>query len=327
MNPTSIHSHFTPEGWHTVTPRIVVHGAEQMVDFAKHVFDATGDYRRDMPSVISIGDSMIMISEAGIRKPTSSFLYVYVEDTDETYRRALQAGARSLEEPAEVPYGDRRSMVEDQWGNTWQIATYLGGRNVSKKRRTSEENMRKIIIWRRIDLTGHEACRLYSQDTECHLEGTAVFLHDHKPAILSYEVVCDSNWNTLRARVSGWVANVRVDIDLVVDREHRWRLNAIDCPTLAGCLDLDLNFSPSTNLLPIRRLNLLVGQEAQVKAAWLRFPSFRLEPLPQVYRRVAESTYRYESGEGEFVADLKINSVGFVTNYPGLWQAEGSTAT
>jgi hypothetical protein len=85
---------------------------------------------------------------------------------------------------------------------------------------------------------------------------------------------------------------------------------------------LDLNFSPSTNLLPIRRLNLAVGQEAQVKAAWLRFPSFELEPLSQVYRRIDELTYRYESGEGRFVADLTVNSVGFVTNYPDIWQAE-----
>jgi hypothetical protein len=86
-----------------------------MVEFVKHVFAATGDYRRDMPSVISIGDSMIMISEAGIRKPTASFLYAYVADTDEAYRQALPAGARSLEEPTNVPYGDRRGMFEDQW--------------------------------------------------------------------------------------------------------------------------------------------------------------------------------------------------------------------
>ena len=67
------------------------------------------------------------------------------------------------------------------------------------------------------------------------------------------------------------------------------------CPAVAGCVDLDLNFSPSTNLLPIRRLNLSVGQEAAVRAAWLRFPSFILEPLEQLYRRVDATTYRYES--------------------------------
>ena len=116
-------SNFTPDGWHTVTPRIVVHGAQQLVQFIKQVFGATGDYSPDRPAVINIGDSIVMISDAGARKPAAAFLYVYVEDADRTYLRALEAGARSLEEPSDVPYGDRRGMVEDGWGNTWQIAT------------------------------------------------------------------------------------------------------------------------------------------------------------------------------------------------------------
>jgi PhnB protein len=112
-----------------VTPRIVVRNAEQVVAFIKRVFRATGEYRVDSPSIIKIGDSVLMVSEAGIRNPTPSFLYVYVKDADATFRRALEAGALSLEEPSETPYGDRRGMVEDQWGNTWQIASYLGARH------------------------------------------------------------------------------------------------------------------------------------------------------------------------------------------------------
>ena len=114
----------TPEGWHTVTPRIVAHRAQQLVEFVTRVFGATGGYQRDRPSVITIGDSVVMISDAGIHAPTPAFLYVYVDDADETYRRAVEAGATPLEEPEDMPYGDRRGMVEDEWGNTWQIATY-----------------------------------------------------------------------------------------------------------------------------------------------------------------------------------------------------------
>ena len=178
------------------------------------------------------------------------------------------------------------------------------------------------ILWRGIQFPGHEACRLLSQDTEWHLEGMAVFSYLHEPCVLSYLVVCDENWNTIKATVAGWVADTAVDIDLVVDPGHRWRLNGIEQPMVTGCIDVDLNFSPSTNLLPIRRLNLAVGQKVQVKAAWLKFPGFELEPLLQVYSRIDESTYRYESGEGQFTADLKVDDVGFVRNYPALWQAE-----
>jgi len=89
---------------------------------------------------------------------------------------------------------------------------------------------------------------------------------------------------------------------------------------VTGCVDLDLNFSPSTNLLPIRRLNMAVGQQVEVRAAWLRFPSFRLEPLVQVYRRIDETRYRYESGGGTFITELRVNEAGFVTQYPNLWE-------
>jgi PhnB protein len=131
MNETSDRSRFTPKGWHTVTPRIVVHDAEQLVEFLRRVLGATGDYRSDLPSVIKIGDSLVMVSNAGIREPMPAFLYAYVDDTDKTYRRALQAGASSLEEPSDMPYGDRRGMVSDEWGNTWQIASHIGDRDAA----------------------------------------------------------------------------------------------------------------------------------------------------------------------------------------------------
>jgi uncharacterized glyoxalase superfamily protein PhnB len=115
-----------PAGWHTVTPRVVAHDAKALVEFLARVFGATGVYEKSAPSVIRIGDSRIMISDAGERSPMTAFLYVYVADADATHRRAVEAGARTIEEPFDTPYGDRRSMVEDRWGNTWQIATHRG---------------------------------------------------------------------------------------------------------------------------------------------------------------------------------------------------------
>lgn len=166
---------------------------------------------------------------------------------------------------------------------------------------------------------------MFSLNSRWHLTGTAVFSHARQPGRLDYLVLCDASWHTLSGKVAGWLGNTLVEIELAVDPDHHWRLNGVERPEAAGCIDLDLNFSPSTNLLPIRRLGLAIGQEAQVTAAWLRFPSFELEPLPQRYRRLDESTYRYESAGGGFVADLQVNPTGFVTNYPGIWQAEDVT--
>lgn len=96
-----------------------------MVEFIKQVFEATGDYSPQAPAELKIGDSIIMVSDAGIREQMRSCLYVYVENADATWQRAVNAGALSLEAPSDMPYGDRRGMVQDRWGNTWQIATRM----------------------------------------------------------------------------------------------------------------------------------------------------------------------------------------------------------
>ncbi len=113
-----------PAGWHTVTPRLFVPDAAKLVDFLKHAFGASGDFRNDGPSEIHIGDSIVMVSEAGVREAMPAFLYLYLEDTDGAYRRALEAGASVIEAPADMFYGDRRATVKDPFGNIWQIATH-----------------------------------------------------------------------------------------------------------------------------------------------------------------------------------------------------------
>jgi PhnB protein len=113
-----------PQGWHSVTPRLFVRGAPKLVEFLKHAFGASGTFRDDGPSEIHIGDSIVMVGEAGPRDAMPAFLYVYIEDMDTAYRRALEAGATVVEEPQDMFYGDRRATVKDPFGNIWQIATH-----------------------------------------------------------------------------------------------------------------------------------------------------------------------------------------------------------
>jgi uncharacterized glyoxalase superfamily protein PhnB len=102
----------------------VAHDVATLFDFLKQAFGGTGDFRLDRPCEIRIGDSLVMVSEVGVRDAMPAFLYLYVDDTDATYQRALEAGGESLEEPQDMPYGDRRCMVKDPGGNIWQIATH-----------------------------------------------------------------------------------------------------------------------------------------------------------------------------------------------------------
>ena len=93
--------------------------------FLRTVFDGVGDVVPGRPAEVRIGDSLVMVGAAGEREPFPAFLYVYVDDADRVYRRALDAGASNLEAPLDSPYGDRRAMVRDRFGNVFQIAHRL----------------------------------------------------------------------------------------------------------------------------------------------------------------------------------------------------------
>jgi len=120
------YSHMPPaqprEGYHTVTPRIVVDDVGGQVDFLRRVFGGAGSVEAGRPAEIRIGDSLVMVSPSVERDPFPAFLYVYVDDADTAYGRALAAGAVTVEKPLDTPYGDRRAMVRDPFGNVFQIA-------------------------------------------------------------------------------------------------------------------------------------------------------------------------------------------------------------
>ncbi|HET19173.1 MAG TPA: VOC family protein [Chromatiales bacterium] len=120
-----------PEGYHTITPSLSVKGAVQMIEFLKQAFDAAQKDFLLRPdgavghATLRIGDSMIMLGETMEGwQPMPLSLYLYVDDVDATYRRALQAGASSVMEPADMFWGDRHGAVKDQWGNVWLLATH-----------------------------------------------------------------------------------------------------------------------------------------------------------------------------------------------------------
>jgi PhnB protein len=121
-----------PEGHHTVTPYLVVPGVAKLIEFAKQAFGATEVYLAKRPdgtvqhAEIKIGDSTVMMGEAGAGgKNFPGMLHLYMEDVDAVYQRAIQAGAKSLREPADQPQGDRMGGVEDAFGNQWWIATHI----------------------------------------------------------------------------------------------------------------------------------------------------------------------------------------------------------
>jgi uncharacterized glyoxalase superfamily protein PhnB len=92
------------------------------VEFFRVVFGATADVEPGRPAEVRVGDSVIMVSPATERDPFPAFLYIYVDDADKVFVRAVEAGVTVLEPPLDTPYGDRRAMVRDPFGNVLQIA-------------------------------------------------------------------------------------------------------------------------------------------------------------------------------------------------------------
>jgi PhnB protein len=128
-----------PDGYYSLTPYLVIKGAEQAIDFYKNVFGATENMRmpgpggRIMHAEIKIGNSVLMLSdentERGFLSPksigsTGSSIMLYTDDVDATFSKAMAAGSKSDQPPTDMPWGDRMANITDPFGHNWAIATH-----------------------------------------------------------------------------------------------------------------------------------------------------------------------------------------------------------
>jgi hypothetical protein len=185
------------------------------------------------------------------------------------------------------------------------------------------KTIEESILWRRIDMPGHDFCTLQKIEDGWRLVGGAVFSEEEIPCLLNYEVTCDTAWRTLSAVVNGWVGDSNLWITLTVTEDGRWLMNGSDAPEAEGLIDIDLGFTPATNLIQFRRLNMEIGQTVDAPVAYLRFPELTFGRLDHRYHRVGTNAYDYESPDFDYSATLTVSTTGFVTEYPDLWKQEG----
>ena len=191
------------------------------------------------------------------------------------------------------------------------------------------------VIWRLLDGVGLEHCRLASNETGPVLTGTVVTVNAGEPCSLTYALQCDRHWHAreLLLEVVRGSESEPFSLHLIGDGDGEWvrrrqegeRIAFEPLPEFTGCIDLDLGFTPATNTLPIRRLQLAVFAKTRVTALWVEFPSFALKPLPQQYHRLAKERYRYDSYLHGFTALLEVDDLGLVTKYQDLWERVASS--
>jgi len=180
------------------------------------------------------------------------------------------------------------------------------------------------VVWRRaLDSKSFEICRFIYSRTGLQLNGTILAVHENQPIEVYYQILCDSDWRTREVKVQQRNGLVETDLKLSVNDGTWNRADRGRLPELADCIDVDIELTPATNALPINRLNLAVGESAEILAAWIRLPTFVIIPAGQRYDRLSESTYRYPSLASGFQAENEIDRYGLPVRYGNIWERIG----
>lgn len=189
------------------------------------------------------------------------------------------------------------------------------------------QHVSHTMLWHRLDGQGAEFCTLRVVGTGALFDGTVTLVLEGQPALVHYQIACNPAWETRSVTVEMLLGLERRWLQMTVVEDRRWWLWGIeaDVEALRGCFDIDLSITPATNSLPIRRLNLAIGESHEIVAAWVRFPDLTIQPLPQKYTRLAQTRYRYESGNGAFSAEIEVDDLGLVRRYEGGWVCQAAT--
>ncbi|MEM6588478.1 MAG: putative glycolipid-binding domain-containing protein [Pseudomonadota bacterium] len=173
--------------------------------------------------------------------------------------------------------------------------------------------------WRALDREGQDTCRLGQTDDGWILLGHAQFRDVLGMASLNYVVRCDRDWVTQSVDLAGQHEGSEVRAKVVNDG-GTWWFDDRQQQSVAGAFDIDLSFTPATNLMPLRRLGT---EELPVSAAWFQYPCAKLVPLDQTYTRTfVPNVMRYSAKQTKFSTEITVDETGFVTRYPGLWEGE-----
>jgi hypothetical protein len=183
------------------------------------------------------------------------------------------------------------------------------------------------VIWLGREWPGAEFLSIRTNDDGVNAEGTIAALIEDRPMWLTYRLRCDLVWRVRSLEID---ASDGRRLVFTADGEGSWADETgrtID--TLAGCIDVDIRATPFTNTLPIRRLMLKTGEEADLLVAFVLVPGLSVSAMVQHYTCLAwgpdGGVFRYASGD--FQADLQVDGDGLVTDYPEGWVMVGSSAT
>ena len=178
------------------------------------------------------------------------------------------------------------------------------------------------VIWEQLAGNGIEHLKL-RMDNNIQADGLAVGVLEDVPYRIRYEIVCDNGWTVQRATVEDLLKDETLTLIKGADGswtdEHRKSLEH-----LKGCTEVDIRITPFTNSLPINRLGLALHESREITVAYFHVPGLTVSKLDQKYTFLSSEkglrTYKYESLDSGFTADIQVNPDGLVTDYPGIFK-------
>jgi hypothetical protein len=193
---------------------------------------------------------------------------------------------------------------------------------------SSVTTLPRTVMWRRsMDDLSFEQATLSRAPEGYEITGVILVAEAGTPLRIDYRLRCSLDWRTRQVDIGQVLGTDRSSLHLAADGIGGWRVNGVEAPELTGCIDVDLEFSPSTNALPINRLRPKVGERAEISAAWVRFPALQVTSSHQAYYRLDHAQYLFQSLASGFEAVLDVDHDGLPVLYAGIWQriAEGAS--
>jgi uncharacterized protein len=158
---------------------------------------------------------------------------------------------------------------------------------------------------------------IVSDDASGITAASHVILAEDGLVTVAYRLTCDPGWRFRKLTMD--VASAKDERTLTLASEGGgWLANGSWRPDLAGCVDIDINCTPLTNTLPVRRLDWSAGATRDIDVAYVSVPELEVRKVRQRYTRLDGARFRYESGS--FQRDLSVDDGGFVCDYPGFWR-------
>ncbi|MBC7827849.1 MAG: putative glycolipid-binding domain-containing protein [Chitinophagaceae bacterium] len=187
--------------------------------------------------------------------------------------------------------------------------------------------METNLLWKAKEYPSLENCVHTIDATGSETRSVIVGMMENKIFKVEYLIKTNAFWQTKYIEIKSRLADFNQSFSFHSDGKGNWKKNGLTVREWHGCIDVDLPLTPFTNTLPVNRLGLAKGETQQIKVVYLDLLNQQIKPVVQKYTRISKNEYRYENVPNDFEAAIRVDEVGLVISYPGLFERVASTGS